>query len=135
MVVSVVMSIVAGVVVERLGVRLCLAIGSPVLGLTWVMIGQATEFSVLLVARIIQGLVGEHLFLFLICKSLLYGKVLTGYDFSKETELIICYLSTFLIICRNIYQNHGHCYPFFFFTRSRLDGARWSGVLRCGAVL
>lgn len=59
MVVSVVMSIVAGVVVERLGVRLCLAIGSPVLGLTWVMIGQATEFSVLLVARIIQGLVAS----------------------------------------------------------------------------
>lgn len=60
MVVAVPVSIMAGVVVERLGVRLCLAIGTPILALTWVMIGHSTHFGVLLVARIIQGLVGKH---------------------------------------------------------------------------
>lgn len=62
MVVSMVASPVAGVVVERLGVRRCLAVGTPVLGLTWLMIAQATHYWVLLVARIIQGLLGEHRF-------------------------------------------------------------------------
>lgn len=59
MVVGVVMSAVAGVVVERLGVRFCLSVGTLVLCLTWVMIAQATAFRVLLIARLIQGLVGE----------------------------------------------------------------------------
>ncbi|KAK8375528.1 hypothetical protein O3P69_008388 [Scylla paramamosain] len=59
MVVSVVMSAVAGVVVERLGVRLCLTIITCVLCFTWVMIAQSTDFWVLLVARVIQGVVAS----------------------------------------------------------------------------
>lgn len=59
MVVGVVMSAVAGVVVERLGVRFCLSVGTLVLCLTWVMIAQATAFRVLLIARLIQGLVAS----------------------------------------------------------------------------
>lgn len=61
MVVAVVVSVLAGVVVERLGARLCLIIGTCVLCLTWIMIGQATDFWVLLLARVIQGVVGEPL--------------------------------------------------------------------------
>ncbi|MPC32207.1 Facilitated trehalose transporter Tret1 [Portunus trituberculatus] len=59
MVVSVVISAVAGVVVERLGVRLCLTISTCVLCFTWVMIAKATGFWVLLVARVLQGIVAS----------------------------------------------------------------------------
>ncbi|KAG0714971.1 Facilitated trehalose transporter Tret1 [Chionoecetes opilio] len=59
MVVAVVMAAVAGLVVERVGVRLSLAIGMLVLSLSWVMIGQTTHFTVLLIARIIQGIVAS----------------------------------------------------------------------------
>ena len=59
MVVAVLVSVVAGVVVERLGVRLCLFIGTPILSFTWVMIAQGAHFKILLIARIIQGVVGK----------------------------------------------------------------------------
>ena len=52
-------SVVAGVVVERLGVRLCLMICTPVFSLTWVMIAQGANFNVLLIARMIQGVLGK----------------------------------------------------------------------------
>ncbi|KAG0714972.1 Facilitated trehalose transporter Tret1 [Chionoecetes opilio] len=57
--VSGVMCAVAGVVLERLGVRRCLVMGALVLGLTWVAIAQTTHFRVLLIARLIQGLVAS----------------------------------------------------------------------------
>ncbi|XP_045112901.1 facilitated trehalose transporter Tret1-2 homolog isoform X3 [Portunus trituberculatus] len=59
MVVSVVMSVVAGLIVERLGVRLCLAIGTPAICITWVMIALSTDFRMLLIARVFQGFVAS----------------------------------------------------------------------------
>ena len=58
-VVSTVLSVVAGVVVERFGVRLCLVVGTLVLGVSWVMIAQETPFVVIITARVFQGVVCE----------------------------------------------------------------------------
>ena len=52
-------SVVAGVVVERLGIRLCLFICTPILSFTWIMIAQGAHFKVLVIARMIQGVVGK----------------------------------------------------------------------------
>ncbi|XP_042227511.1 facilitated trehalose transporter Tret1-like isoform X3 [Homarus americanus] len=59
MVVSVVVSVVSGVVMESLGVRCGLLLCLPFLTLSWIMIAITHEFWVLLLARVIQGFVAS----------------------------------------------------------------------------
>ncbi|XP_071531290.1 facilitated trehalose transporter Tret1-2 homolog [Panulirus ornatus] len=59
MVVSVVVCVGSGVVVESLGVRRCLALCVPLLALSWITIALAKAFWMLLISRVFQGFVAS----------------------------------------------------------------------------